>query len=66
MLSRNITNKSRTLMQAPKRVFMNYGKEYYTGFDRMLIDKLNWLKIKGLWFALFGIGNAILFGQSLL
>ncbi len=67
MLAKNLANKSsRAFVQAPKRVFMNYGREYYSGFDRMLIDKLNWFKVKGMWFALFGLGNVILFGQSLL
>ena len=63
MLGKNIlTRGSRSLVQAPKRVFMNYGREYYTGFDRMLIDKLQWFKLNGHWFALFGLANAILFG----
>lgn len=68
MLGKNLlaVGKSRSLTQAPKRVFMNYGREYLTGFDRMLLDKLQWFKFHGLWFALFGVGNVILFGQSML
>jgi hypothetical protein len=31
----------------------------------MLIDKLSWFKLGGYWFALFGIGNALAYGASL-
>jgi len=36
-----------------------------TGFDRMLADKLNWLKFNGHWFALFGGLNLFCYGLSL-
>ena len=36
-----------------------------TGFDRMLLDKLNWARVNGHWFALFGIGNLLCYGASL-
>lgn len=37
-----------------------------TGFDRTLLDKLNFLRIHGHWFALFGIANLLCYGASLL
>jgi hypothetical protein len=37
-----------------------------TGFDRMLLDKLSFLRVNGHWFALFGILNGLAYGASLL
>ena len=37
-----------------------------TGFDRMLTDKLSFLKVNGHWFALFGVFNALAYGASLI
>jgi hypothetical protein len=37
-----------------------------TGFDRMLTDKLSFMKIGSWWFALFGVLNGLAYGASLL
>lgn len=43
---------------------MLYGKNYLTGFDRMLLDKLNWTKLSGHWFTILGLANLFAFGLS--
>lgn len=53
-------------MSQPKRHFQYFGKTYLTGFDRMVIDKLQWLRFNGHWFALFGTLNLLCYGASLL
>lgn len=49
-------------MNNSKRSFQTFGKDYLTGFDRMLLDKLSWAKFNGHWFALFGVGNLLAYG----
>lgn len=39
-LKRRLTEASQRLGAHPRRLFQTYGKEYLTGFDRMLMDKL--------------------------
>jgi hypothetical protein len=57
--------QARSLLHNSKRGFQHFGKEYLTGFDRMLLDKLEWLgPLSGRFFALFGITNLLLFGAS--
>ena len=41
-------------------------KNYMTGLDRMLTDKLNFLKIGSWWFGIFGLLNGLTYGASLL
>ena len=36
-----------------------------TGFDKMLGDKINWFRVGGNWFALFGIANLLSYGYYL-
>ena len=43
-----------------------FAKNYMTGFDRMLTDKLSFLKVGSWWFALFGILNGLAYGASLI
>ena len=37
-----------------------------TGFDRMLVDKLNFFRTGGYWFAFFGVANLMAYGASLI
>lgn len=52
-------------VQSQKRHFQFYGREYMSGLDRTLLDKLNFAGIQGYWFALFGIGNLAAYGLHL-
>ena len=56
--------KTQLVSQTTRR-FQQFGRTYLTGFDRMLIDKLNYFHIGGYWFALFGVANALSYGASL-
>ena len=46
-------------------MFQTFGKEDLTGFDRMLMDKLQWTRINGHWFTLFGGLNLLAYGAHL-
>jgi hypothetical protein len=37
---------------------------YLTGFDKVLYDKLRWLKFDGHFFALLGVANLVGYGLS--
>lgn len=54
------------LLRQPQRHYQTFTKNYMTGFDRTLLDKLSFLKVSGHWFAVFGLLNAVAYGASLL
>ena len=58
---------ARSLITSSKRSFQYFGgKQYLSGFDRMLVDKLKWVPaLNGNFFALFGLLNLGLYGLSL-
>ncbi len=58
-------NAQQQLVRQPVRHFQQFGKNYMTGFDRMLADKLNWAGMRGWWFAAFGVANALAYGAHL-
>lgn len=61
----NKANQAKQLfVKTPVRNFQTFGRTWMTGFDRMLYDKLSYFKVYGLWFALFGIGNALTYVAS--
>jgi hypothetical protein len=60
------SNLASGLFRQPQRFYQTFTKNYMTGFDRTLIDKLSFLKINGHWFAAFGLLNALAYGASLL
>ncbi len=68
MFSKKLLNnmQGRTLIRQPQRLYQTFTKNYMTGFDRMLTDKLSFLKVNGHWFALFGFMNALAYGASLI
>jgi hypothetical protein len=66
MFTRKLYARSQQLTSHPKRAFQQFGKTYQTGFDRMVLDKLSFFRFGGYWFALFGVGNAVAYGASLL
>ena len=37
-----------------------------TGFDRMLVDKINWFKVTGWMFAMMGVANVASYAASLM
>ena len=60
-----LAQASKSLVQNSKRGFQYYGKTYLSGFDRMLVDKLNLVSgLNGKFFALFGLLNLGLYGAS--
>ena len=62
------SGRSAQLVQQPKRLFQKYGgKEYKSGFERMVSDKLSWAglqSIAGMGFVLWGFCNLGVFGLS--
>ena len=72
MFSRTLFKKAtqatsqQSLFRQPQRLYQTFTKHYMTGFDRMLMDKLSFLKVNGYWFALFGVCNALAYGASLI
>jgi hypothetical protein len=54
------------LFRQPQRFYQTFTKNYMTGFDRTLLDKLSFLKVNGHWFAMLGLFNALAYGASLL
>ena len=53
------------LVNASKRNYQLWTKNYTTGFDRMLLDKLNFTGMQGYWFAAFGVANIVGYGLHL-
>jgi len=56
----------KNLFFTSKRQYQYYSRNYLTGFDRMLYDKLTWTGIGGHLFALFGIANLVAYGAHFL
>ena len=64
-MKQRLLNSSRSLVNSTKRSFQYYGREYLSGFDRMLMDKLKFVPgLNGNFFALFGVLNIGLYGLS--
>jgi hypothetical protein len=68
MFAKKFFNQQRAsgLLRQPQRHYQTFTKNYMTGFDRMLTDKLSFLRVSGHWFALFGLFNALAYGASLI
>ncbi len=61
-IKKRLVEASQRFGAQPRRLFQTYGKEYLSGFDRMLADKLSWARLNGNWFAFFGVGNLLAYG----
>ncbi|CDW82825.1 UNKNOWN [Stylonychia lemnae] len=64
-LRQKLSQSRAQIYQTTQRRFQTFGKEYLSGFDKTLKDKLQWLMVGGNWFLLFGVGNALAYGASL-
>lgn len=68
-MRRSITEKKQVFGNFSRRAYQYYGsKEYATGFERMVLDKFNAVRIlpKISWFALLGGINLACYGLSLM
>ena len=64
MFSQGFTGSRRALFQQPVRRFRSYNKEYASGFEHMVRDKLSWLGTTPNLWVILGVGNIIGFGLS--
>lgn len=64
-LLRQTNSSAHLLVKQPARHFQQFSRNYMTGFDRMLLDKLRFFRISGWWFALFGLANVGAYAASL-
>lgn len=60
-----LTSTRQHLVNVPKRSYQFQSKQYFTGFERMLLDKFQWARFHGHWFAIFGALNLVAFGLHL-
>ena len=67
MMQRRLLTSMRSspLVNASKRQYQLWTKNYTSGFDRMLLDKLNFTGVQGYWFAAFGVANLLAYGLHL-
>ena len=66
--SRRILQSStkQTLVQSSKRHFQLQSKQYFTGFEKTILDKFKFFGFHGHWFAIWGVLNLIGYGLHFL
>ena len=52
MLRKLMNQRMAPMINASKRQYKQFSRNYVTGFDRMLLDKFSFTGINGQWFAL--------------
>ena len=61
----NLASQQRSLHHFGKRSFQDFSKKnYHSGFEKMISEKLNFFRLQGHYFALFGVANLVCYGLS--